>query len=118
MIYDFRCAKCKTVFEVVCTLEDHEDVIWHCAQRAEQLISSAPMVAPSFKPYQAITGDRRMVHDQAQHKAFLKDFNLVEIGDDKSMAPPIVSRDEIEALKKIQQSDLQQLEDAPTIADV
>lgn len=115
--YLHRCPVCGTKLEVICRVDERDEPVWHCINLAERIIEAA-MVAPSFKPYRAVTGDRRMVHDAAQHKAFLKDFNLVEVGDDKSMAPPPFNRDEYEALNKIQQSDLRQLEDAPTIADV
>ena len=45
------------------------------------------MIAPQFQSYKAMAGDQRMIHSRAQHRDFLTENNLQEVGTDTTIKP-------------------------------
>lgn len=58
----------------------------HCDKPMRLVI--VPTMVAVFNPYKAIAGDRRWVKNHDEHRAFLREFNYEEVGNDKSYAPP------------------------------
>lgn len=55
-----------------------------------------PTAVSAFTPYRAIGGDRRWIANHDEHRAFLREFNYEEVGNDSSMAPPDLDVSEAE----------------------
>ena len=78
-MYDYRCdcGKMQTEYR---TIENrHNAPLCSCGKQSQRVIS-APMVAPDIQPYKAMAGDQRWIKSRAEHREFLKENNLIEVG--------------------------------------
>lgn len=81
----------------------------HCDKRMKIVI--LPTMVAVFTPYDAIAGDRRHIPNSAEHKAFLREFNYEEVGNDPAYAPPNRTPEEQAYLDTRERADLQRSHD-------
>jgi hypothetical protein len=48
----------------------------------EKIISTPSMVMPDIQPYKAVAGDGRWITSRSQHRNFLRENGLVEVGNE------------------------------------
>lgn len=85
----YNCTYCNTVVEGG-NPEDsffealkNKPICPQCGNKCKGMKCRA-MIAPQFQPYRAVAGDQRMIHSRAQHKDFLAENNLQEVGNETS----------------------------------
>ena len=83
-VYDYKCQKCNRTQDEVRTVDNRHDCpkCSSCGSPTEKVISAPSMVIPDIQPYRAMAGDRRMVNSRVQHRQFLREFKLEEIGNE------------------------------------
>jgi len=82
-LYTYRCPD-KHLTDAVRTVEHRAEtpVCDKCGKPTEKIITPTH-VAPQFQSYKAVAGDQRWVHSRNEHKDFLSENSLEEIGSDK-----------------------------------
>lgn len=86
--YDYRCPKCEKKAVEYRTVENrHFGPLCSCGSQMEKVISAPSMVVPDIQPYKAVAGDQRWITSRSQHRQFLRENNLVEVGNEGR--PPI-----------------------------
>lgn len=106
--YAWQCSVCAKQFEVWSKISERNEPQQHCGAHATRIMN-APMVAPLFESYRAIGRGRPWIRTKAEHKAYLRENNYEEVGNDSSMAPPPIcdrefAHQQAEKLKEIEQS--------------
>lgn len=107
-LYRYQCP-CGHQAEEVRTVAQRRKGPMHCAKRMKIVI--LPTMVAVFTPYTAVAGDRRHIQNSAEHKAFLREFNYEEVGNDATYAPPDRSPQEQAYLDERERSDLQRSHD-------
>lgn len=85
-IYAYSCPKCGASEEAYRKIAQRKRSPQHSC--GKMVLELRPTAISAFTPYRAIGGDRRLVKNQGEHRAFLREFNYEEVGNDASMAPP------------------------------
>ncbi len=91
--YAWRCNSCGREFEAWSKIAQRDEPQYHCETQATRILN-APMVAPLFESYRAIGRGRPWIRTKTEHKAYLRENNYEEVGNDSSMAPPKMSDEE------------------------
>lgn len=82
-VYQYCCPECEKQVEEYRSIETrHEGPLCSCGSRMDKVISAPSMVMPDIKPYRAVAGDRRWITSRSQHRQFLRDNGLVEVGNE------------------------------------
>lgn len=86
-IYTYKCNSCYKVQDAVRTVENRNDTPnCECGGKTLKIIIP-PMVAPQFQAYKAVAGDQRVIRSRTEHKNFLSENGLEEVGNDTSIKP-------------------------------
>lgn len=82
-VYTYQCLLCEHKTDAVRTIaERHITPKCKCGGGTEKIITPTH-IAPMFQPYKAVAGDGRMITTKQQHKNFLSENNLEEVGNEK-----------------------------------
>jgi hypothetical protein len=112
--YEYQCA-CGHRQSLVVKVDDRDRLApSHCGKVMPRRLA-APMIRPVFTPYRAVAGDRRYIKSESAHRDFLKEFGLIEIGNDSSMAPPPDDQDREAARQKESKEALADLAGSPEL---
>ena len=86
-LYTYKCILCKQTTDAVrCVEERGITPPCKCGSETKKIIVPT-MVAPQFQSYKAVAGDGRMIHSRNEHKNFLSENNLEEVGNEKISLP-------------------------------
>jgi len=86
-LYTCECESCSSHSEYYSPIASRRDSP-NCECGGDTHIIITPtQIAPAFQSYKAIAGDGRWIHSRTQHKNFLRENNLTEVGNDKSILP-------------------------------
>lgn len=86
-LYTYECVFCQEQIDAYNSVENREEgPKCKCGGLTEKIITPTN-IAPQFTPYKAVAGDQRMITSKQQHKNFLSENNLQEVGNDNSMMP-------------------------------
>lgn len=82
-IYEYRC-KCGNMEDIFHKIVDRNEVTTCscCNQAMTRVISSPSMVIPDIQPYKAIAGNQPYITSRSQHRQFLKQNGLQEVGNE------------------------------------
>lgn len=108
-----ECQKCGLEKEYFEKIANHKKTPrCECGAKMRQILN-APMIAPSFQPYQAVgMPGKPHVFTKQQHKDLLRRHGKVEVGNDSSMQPPKMSDKEFQYEKSQQLKELRREHDA------
>lgn len=82
-VYQYRCTSCNAQSDHYNTVENrHNCPKCSCGGETIKVISAPSMVMPDIQPYKAVAGDQRWITSRAQHREFLRENNLVEVGNE------------------------------------
>jgi len=82
-VYDYRCSCGEEAAEYRTVADRHNGPKCStCGAQMGKVFSAPSMVMPDIQPYRAVAGDRRMINSRAQHRQFLREFGLVEVGNE------------------------------------
>lgn len=81
-VYEYLCACGKRANEFRKVENRHLGPICSCGAQMEKVISAPSMVMPDIKPYKAVAGDQRWITSRSEHRRFLRENNLVEVGNE------------------------------------
>ena len=83
-VYDYKCPKCHTFATEFRKIENRNDCpkCSSCGNATDKVISAPSMIMPDIQPYRAMAGDRRMVNSRVEHRQFLREFRLEEVGNE------------------------------------
>ena len=86
-VYTYKCILCKHETDAVRTVDErHLTPPCNCGGDTKKIITPT-QIAPQFNSYKAMAGDQRMIHSRDEHKNFLSENNLEEVGNDTSIKP-------------------------------
>ncbi len=81
--YDYRCEKCEKSKTEYRTVENRNlGPFCSCGTQMAKVISAPAMVIPDIQPYKAVAGDQRWITSRKQHREFLRENSLVEVGNE------------------------------------
>jgi len=79
-IYHSICA-CGHSEDYYQTIEGRDDAPTHCGQRMQRIITAPSMVMDDIEPYKSMaTGE--MITSRSRHREHLKDYGMVEVGNE------------------------------------
>lgn len=84
-VYQYKCAdeSCGKLQDAYNTVENrHLGPLCSCGRETVKVICAPSMVMPDIKPYKAVAGDQRWITSRAQHREFLRENDLVEVGNE------------------------------------
>lgn len=83
-VYDYRCPSCSIMVAEYRTVEDRANgpICSSCGTKTDKVISAPSMVIPDIQPYKAVAGDQRWIHSRAEHRQFLRENGLEEVGNE------------------------------------
>jgi len=86
-LYTYECESCLNRVEDYRKIDErHSSPECECGSKTK-LVITPTNIAPDFQPYKAVAGDQRWIKSRDEHKKFLKENNLVEVGTDTSILP-------------------------------
>lgn len=87
-LYDYLCSKCGKIQEAYRTIADRDNGPTCCRRKTVKQISHYH-VAPMFTAYRATGKERgKVIRSRAEHRDYLNKHDYIEVGNDKSLAPP------------------------------
>jgi putative FmdB family regulatory protein len=82
-VYTYECESCSHKTDAVRSIDDRYDTPkCKCGGDTKKIITPT-QIAPMFQSYKAVAGDGRMIHSKQQHKNFLSENNLQEVGTER-----------------------------------
>jgi hypothetical protein len=109
MIYVYSCS-CGTRTEAHRKVKDRRRSPKHCGKSMKLEISGGQLIIKPFESYIAVGApDKRVIRTRTEHRDMLRELGKVEIGNDSSMAPPVIHPDEQRARDHDMQRSLQEL---------
>lgn len=82
-VYQYQCPKCKKNRDEYRTMETrHEGPLCSCGAKMDKVICAPSMVIPDIQPYKAVAGDQRWITSRSQHRQFLRENGLEEVGNE------------------------------------
>lgn len=83
-VYDYKCPECHSLTAEFRKVDNRHDCpkCSSCGTITEKVISAPSMIMPDIQPYRAMAGDRRMVNSRVEHRQFLREFKLEEVGNE------------------------------------
>lgn len=93
MIYAYVCS-CGAHAEAVRSVKNRRRGPRHCGKTMAIEITGGHLIIKPFESYVAVGTDRRIVRTRTEHRDMLRQFGKVEIGNDQSMAPPVIHPEE------------------------
>lgn len=103
-IYRISCVQCSKEEEVYRSIKDMDDLP-SCHGQKMQRVICAPAVHADIQPYKSmVTGE--MITSRSQHRAHLKQHNLMEIGNEvdahmKQAGKPLKTKKKSDARKRL-----------------
>lgn len=80
-LYDVACGICGREDEIFRSIKNMDDLPTCCGHKMIRMVSAPAVHGDEIKPYRSLaTGE--MITSRNQHKAHLKQHNLVELGND------------------------------------
>lgn len=108
MIYVYVC-DCGAKTEAQRNVANRNRAPRHCRQPMRREISGGQLIIKPFEAYIAVGTDKRVVRTRTEHRDMLRQFGKVEIGNDASMAPPVIHPEEQRARDSEMHRSLQEL---------
>lgn len=93
MLYSYLCG-CGARTEAHRKVKDRRRSPRHCGKPMALEITGGQLIIKPFESYIAVGTDKRLVRTRTEHRDMLREFGKVEVGNDASMAPPVVSRED------------------------
>lgn len=84
-VYEYRCVDeaCAKMQDAYNTVENRNlTPLCSCGAQTSKVISAPAMVIPDIQPYRAMAGKQPWITSRAQHREFLRENNLVEVGNE------------------------------------
>ena len=82
-VYQYRCNDCGKDHDQYNTVENRQKgPKCSCGGDTTKVISAPSMVMPDIQPYKAVAGDQRWITSRAQHREFLRQNDLIEVGNE------------------------------------
>lgn len=105
-IYRYECPHCSVACDAWRKVDDRDDAPLHCSTPMERRIM--PTAVKVFTPYMTVAaekedGQRHLIRTQAEHEAFLRRNDYVEVGNDPQMVPK--SEEEIAHIQRRHEED-------------
>ena len=91
--YSYACA-CGARQEAQRTVANRKRGPRHCGKVMKIEITGGQLIIKPFESYIAVGTDKRIVRTRTEHRDMLRQFGKVEIGNDASMAPPVIHPEE------------------------
>lgn len=121
MIYTYRCSECGEASEAYRKVKDRRRAPRHqCAKggRMKLEITGSHHIMPVFSAYRTVGAERgRIIHSRQEHQDYLRQHGYEEVGNDSSMAPPPDNPDEDARRDREVRESLDQLKQAPAMAE-
>lgn len=94
MIYAYFC-DCGAKTEAQRSVANRKRGPRHCGKVMKLEITGGQLIIKPFESYIAVGApDKRVVRTRTEHRDMLRELGKVEIGNDASMAPPVIHPDE------------------------
>lgn len=93
MIYAYVC-DCGAKSEAQRSVANRKRGPRHCGKVMKLQITGGQLIIKPFESYIAVGTDKRLVRTRTEHRDMLREFGKVEIGNDASMAPPVIHPEE------------------------
>lgn len=93
MLYAYSC-DCGAKAEAQRSVANRKRGPRHCGKTMKIEITGGHLIIKPFEAYVAVGADKRIVKSRTEHRDMLRQFGKVEIGNDASMAPPVIHPEE------------------------
>jgi hypothetical protein len=94
VIYAYSC-DCGAKAEATRTVANRKRGPRHCGKTMKLEITGGQLIIKPFESYIAVGApDKRVVRTRTEHRDMLRELGKVEIGNDQSMAPPVIHPEE------------------------
>ena len=118
--YVFSSPECNATAERQTSVSERNVPLLHCKSLMERVIMPVHIVGATFQSYRAVggAGRGRLIRSRNEHRGYLSEHHLIEVGNDSSMAPKSVDPEQFMAEQAEIVRDMQQIDKAATLADI